>query len=461
MAFPSVSSVTETQVSSASTTHDINMPASVDADDLLLVFIAFSLLPTPGTPSGWTLLREDGIFCTYAKKTDGTEGGTAVNFSTSSSCTAAAQCYRITNWYEDITNGVNIYYTSGSGANPDPPSLTTAWGSDDNLWIAACGGYNDDATVNAYPANYTNGYGTISGGGVNNGCEVGTARRENATDTEDPGTFTLSESETWRAHTIAIRPGSGGTTLTGTISESAAITDNAAAQATFGSSISESAAISDSDTAQAQFASSIAESAGISDLITALAEMQSLINESSAITDNIESQSTFASTITESVNITDLIETLATFQSIINESAAITDFLTAGATIISGTINEVAGISDSLSSLAQYISTISESAEINDNLTSLAIMLSSIAESATISEVATAIAEYQSSISESVSITDIVQVILSAIESEIIIRCFKKTDILTEQQKHEHVLTKIKKHIDIINQVKQGGDRCH
>lgn len=253
----------------------------------------------------------------------------------------------------------------------------------------------------------------------------------------------------------------GGATLTGTINESAAITDNAAAQATFGSSISESAAISDSDTGQAQFASSIAESAGISDLITALAEMQSLINESNAITDNAESQATFASAITESVNITDLIETLATFQSIINESAAITDFLTAGATIISGTINEIAGISDSLSSLARYISTISESAAITDNLTSFAIMLSSIAESISISEVATAIVEYQSSISESVSITDIVQVILSAIESEIIIRCFKKTDILTEQQKHEHVLTKIKKHIDIINKVKQGGDRCH
>ena len=189
---------------------------------------------------------------------------------------------------------------------------------------------------------------------------------------------------------------SGGTILTGTISESAAIIDSTAAQATFGSSISESAAITDSDTGQAQFASSILESAGITDLISALAEMQSLINESNTIIDNAESQAQFISSI--------------------NESAAITDLLTAGATIIYGTINESAGVSDSLSSFASYLSNISETLATSDNLSSFANMLSSIAESNSIQDIATAIAEYHSLISESVSITDLLSAVAGVIE---------------------------------------------
>ena len=107
MAFPQVIATNTTAISSASTTHNIDMPSSVPEGALLIVCIAYSALATPSTPSGWTELEESGVAALYAKKADGTEGGTIVDFGTGSSCTCAAIAHCITGWGGTLSTDVD------------------------------------------------------------------------------------------------------------------------------------------------------------------------------------------------------------------------------------------------------------------------------------------------------------------------------------------------------------------
>ncbi len=216
MGFPQVESVTETQMA-ADTSHDVDMPVAVDAGDLLIILISVSD-DDPGTntmttPAGWTELYKSEapaddfvIVAAYVKVAAGTEGGTSVDVVTSDSQAGSSQVYRISNWFGALAGVESAESAAAQGANPDPPSLNPgAWGIEDTLWLTVVHGGDDDATVLAYPTDYTNGVDTVSGAGGNAGCEVGSARRENAIETEDPGTFTLSETERTIAVTIAIR----------------------------------------------------------------------------------------------------------------------------------------------------------------------------------------------------------------------------------------------------------------
>ena len=107
-------------------------------------------------------------------------------------------------------NGVEVGTAVGGNATPpDSPSLTASWGTENNLWLAVAGGADDDVAATGYPTGYTNGIDTLSGGGLNSSAEVFSARRENATATEDPAAFTLASGEAWVANTIVIRPSLG------------------------------------------------------------------------------------------------------------------------------------------------------------------------------------------------------------------------------------------------------------
>ncbi len=215
ISFPQVADITETAVSSATSNPSFNLPATVDPGDLLLLFVGIADVSISSTPTGWTelwLLNGDGsngAGAVYAKDAVGTEDGGSVTVPAASS-TAAGQVYRITagTWGSNLAADVDIQgNTSGtSSANPNPPSVTADWGSADNLFIALFAARDDDATVSSYPTNYSNGDYIISGGGGNNGATVGSARREYTSASDDPGTFTLSESENWRSATVVISP---------------------------------------------------------------------------------------------------------------------------------------------------------------------------------------------------------------------------------------------------------------
>ena len=115
----------------------------------------------------------------------------------------ASQVYRITghNAHELSTQAQN------TDANPDPSSLNpTGWGTENTLWLAVANRCDDSSAITAYPTNYTNGTDTIADGGANKSAGVESARRELNAASEDPGTFTIDESEAWIAHTIGIEP---------------------------------------------------------------------------------------------------------------------------------------------------------------------------------------------------------------------------------------------------------------
>lgn len=192
------------------------MPATVDAGDLLLCHIALETanlgVPTPGTPTGWTLLDSDETNSAkdawtgwFAKVADGTEDGGTVDFASSVNAVAAAQVHRVTSWFGSLT-GVEIGISSNAAVStPNPPSLTASWGSADNLWFVSCGSYTNLGTVSSYPSTFTNGVQTL-GGDTTDGAAIATAWLESATDTLDPGTFTLSETERCHTNTIVVRP---------------------------------------------------------------------------------------------------------------------------------------------------------------------------------------------------------------------------------------------------------------
>ena len=124
MAFPTVESVTEEGFAGATTSHAVDMPATVTSGDLLLMIFASYSNSAITTPSGWTeLAKTESQFVSnafYAKKAVGTEGGTEVDVVTAAGVAASAHVYRITAWGGTIATDIDI---SGDGGN-DPPIPT-------------------------------------------------------------------------------------------------------------------------------------------------------------------------------------------------------------------------------------------------------------------------------------------------------------------------------------------------
>lgn len=243
MAFPQVQSVTETIFGSDTTSHNVDMPATVTAGDLLVCLFTNDGSATVTPPSGWfapansTASSAAGRGTVLLKLADGTEDGTTVDFVTSASEQAAAQVYRITAWDGDPRSAVRVSNASSSGASPTTPSLTAPWGSEDTLWISYLAASDADSVTTA-PTNYTNIQLTNQGGGTASGS-VASARRELATATEDPGTFTASASITYWGFTIGVRPAQAlltdapvVTSVTETIFSSDATSHNVAMPAT-------------------------------------------------------------------------------------------------------------------------------------------------------------------------------------------------------------------------------------
>ena len=208
-----VHGVTATSFSTASTTHDVSMPAAVSAGDLLVVFLANDGTPTVATPAGWTFFfgwdswgGSTTKFSMYAKRANGTEGGTTVDFQTSAAEKAAAQVYRIAGWRDTgtIANDVEVNVTGSTDANPDPVSLDpTNWGVENTLWIAAYGAEGDN-NATAYPANYTGGTYTESDRSAAS-ASLASAYRIAAVGAEDALPFTISASSFWIACTVGVR----------------------------------------------------------------------------------------------------------------------------------------------------------------------------------------------------------------------------------------------------------------
>ena len=200
----------------ADNNHLVQMPATVNANDLLVTFFSNAGSSTVTDPDGagaWTELAStangsNNRFTVYYKVAAGTEGGTTVDFVTSANQEAVAQVYRVNNWHGTTVPEISTAAT-GSGANPDPGSLNPSnWDSESTLWLAAYGS-SQGQTASA-PASYTNGTQT----GTDTGKpSMASARRTNTTASEDAGAFTVAAAP-WVAFTVGIRPPGSATSPT-------------------------------------------------------------------------------------------------------------------------------------------------------------------------------------------------------------------------------------------------------
>lgn len=217
-----IASVTPSTIA-ASTTHNVAMPSSVTAGDLLLVLFTNNGNTTVTTPAGWTQIdvqRQNATTArgsVFAKVAVGTEGGTSVNFATPASVAAAAQTYRVLagDWHGTIATGVAAAsVAAGTTASPNPPALDpAAWGIEDTLWIAYAAGRTYTG-ITTPPSGYGNNTHTQQGSGTT-GASVSSVWRNGAVANEDPGTFTMANSQSGVAFTIAIRPPTPVFTYTG------------------------------------------------------------------------------------------------------------------------------------------------------------------------------------------------------------------------------------------------------
>jgi hypothetical protein len=214
MAFPVPQATAETAVSTAGTSHVINLPTGIVAGDLLMIFTARGVaVATFNALAGWSELVDDGAangVTIWYRQADGSEGAT-VTFTSSAATRSASIAYRISGAANPATRPPEISaVATGSSTNPNPSSLTPTGGAKDYLWFAmfARSGEeaDDDTWVTAAPTNFTGLLQKACGvAGTNLGGMVATATQQANAASLDPATFTCATGG-WRAHTVVVHP---------------------------------------------------------------------------------------------------------------------------------------------------------------------------------------------------------------------------------------------------------------
>lgn len=212
MAFPQVVELVEDDDNGVGhPSYGVAIPSSPPAGQLLIGGVAYDLNINGITwPAGWTELFDSttggqGLSVAY-RVTDGTETSPITVTGSGASDQIVSHVYRISGNHAVSAPEVGVAATGLAGVNPDPPSLSPSWGSEETLWIAMAS-LSGQADFTAAPTDYTNLEWKLfndTTGGAN--PTIGSARRERMIATEDPGTFTVGAAVDWSANTIAIRP---------------------------------------------------------------------------------------------------------------------------------------------------------------------------------------------------------------------------------------------------------------
>jgi hypothetical protein len=206
---PAVQDTANSDSGANTTSHTVSLPANISGGDLLIVFFACDGNPTVTWPTadGWSSIfsQSNGTSNTLSigyKIADGTEGA-SITVDTTASERSSHIAYRI---YGHDLYGAPEVSTAATGTDdtPDPNSLTPSGGSKDYLWIAVAG--NDDGTsiADAYPSGYTTG--ETNSDNHSQGANVAVASKASNASSENPGTFTIGNTEAWVACTVAVSP---------------------------------------------------------------------------------------------------------------------------------------------------------------------------------------------------------------------------------------------------------------
>lgn len=209
MASPTVTASATTNGTTSTATPTINLPATVNANDIIVVFIRADNEEAYTWPANWNLLisdasdgSDDQTGCRW-KLAVGNEDGTTIQLSRTNSGKFSALAYAIGG-----ANNVEVgSLGTGASTTPDPPNFAPSGGTQDYLWLWMGGWEGEQTSPPAgNPTNYTNPIGANSGtaGAVTTNCRVASARRATTAASENPGTWTISASDDWTAFTMAL-----------------------------------------------------------------------------------------------------------------------------------------------------------------------------------------------------------------------------------------------------------------
>ena len=195
----------------------VNIPGDACTGSQALIIIgAHATLNTTMTwPSGYTEFGattgagggSEMIYGAY-RDCDGTEGTTF----TVTPSVAGRAVFRVLKISGD--NGAlpqEVITENGNDAAPNPPTVTPSGGSKEYMWVVGYAWDNSTSvTLSACSTNYTtNCASSTSGTASAIHVGLGVSWRLATASSENPGTATLSGTETWDAMTVAVEPSSG------------------------------------------------------------------------------------------------------------------------------------------------------------------------------------------------------------------------------------------------------------
>ncbi len=220
MAFPAVQGTGAiTAVSTAATSHPLNMPSSIVAGELLIACCGFGVTATVSNWNGFTAIPGGGVnigggtssvWCGYKIAA----GGDTLTVTSSTSAKSASVVFRVSG-HHTSTAPEGLTADTSSAGDPDPPSLDpAAWGAEDTLWIAVGIVEGPSLWTADAPTNYTNiGDTNSTGGGAATNVAIAVAYRQLNASSENPGAFNAATNDEWAGVTIAIRPAPAATPL--------------------------------------------------------------------------------------------------------------------------------------------------------------------------------------------------------------------------------------------------------
>jgi hypothetical protein len=381
MAFAQPSAISETSLGTAGVTINVQLPATIASGALIEINLGYENanlgVPDPGTPTGYTLKKsittnsgKDAATFLYMKVADGTEGGTTVAFTTSMNCVVAAQARVWTAWVGTLANvivstGINVV-----SAGPNPDSVTTGGAAADNVFVVGMGIYVNLGTVSAYSSGYTGGTLTQAGD-TTDGAGMATCYLESAAASDDPGAFSLSESERCHGYTYVIPPEVGtdfpvsmseaislsdafGATKNVPVSVSEAITlaDSYSASAAALAAVSEAIVLSAAQSGAAAAAGSVSEAIALGDTMAAVRGILAEISEAIALADTMAAQAAALGAVSEALSLQDAASAAAAASASLSDAIALGDTMAASAAA-SAAIEAALSLADTMSGVEQ------------------------------------------------------------------------------------------------------------
>jgi hypothetical protein len=216
MAAPSVAATATTAISTAASSHAVNLPSVTSADKgkMFVMFMRTGANQTMNVPSGWTRIGEmsneasqhEGILW---KRVVGNEGATVT--CTFPGTTKAAYCVFLINGAADPNsknpdNLASTAFTGTANTHPDP-GIVTMSPTCDALYIAWAS-WVQNSTVSTYPTGYTSAGYVTTGTAASTDCSIACPwKQTTGSSADNPGQYTISASRTWTARTMGIFPG--------------------------------------------------------------------------------------------------------------------------------------------------------------------------------------------------------------------------------------------------------------